>query len=214
MVWKMLTLAVAGLSLCSTAAGKNPARGFFVGVDAGQAQLDGEVTFDPFYDVAVGDESLDDTAATVTLHAGYRFSRFLSLGVVYSHFDDFSGRVPTLCPGSTCAATDIDMGLQWAGANFVARVPIGQRLALLGTASALFHDLKLIVREPGEAPSTYDDGGLIAKVGIGLGYKIDEHLDLSVDVGYADNIGNAFMSFLGNVSGTVTTFTAGLRYKF
>jgi hypothetical protein len=199
---KFLAVIMVALVVCPAWA-KNPARGWFVGADAGISQLDGDMAYD-----GRGTYELDDNAAHVNLHAGYRFSRFLSLGASYTDFGNFSARAPDL---------RLDAEVHGVAVNFVARIPLGERFGLLGNVTALVRDLKIVATEPGQEPFSQTTRGLVTRMGVGLGYKISDHLDVRVDVAHTGDVGHVFMG-MGtptlDFNGDLLSFTTGIRYKF
>ena len=202
MRYKSLAVILLALAV-GPAWAKNPARGWFVGADAGISQLDGHVEYD-----GRGDYELDDNAAHVGVHAGYRFSRFLSLGVSYADYGDFATRAPDL---------RLDAEVHGVAVNFVARIPLGERFGLLGNVTVLGRDLEITATEPGQEPFSLTTRGLVTRLGLGLGYKISDHVDARVDAAYTGGVGHVFMG-MGiptlHFNGDLLSFTAGLRYKF
>jgi opacity protein-like surface antigen len=199
----LFALTAAILVACGPAAAKNPARGWFLGLDAGTSQLDGEVEY-----AGIDTLDFDDNATNVTVHAGYRFSRFLSLGVSYTDFGDFSVSEPGL---------RLDASVRGVAMNFVARIPLGERIGLQATVSALGRDLDISARAPGEAPFAQGTRGLVTRLGLGLGYKVSDHVDVSVDFATTRDVGHVFMGMgvpVLHFNGNLHSLTAGLRYKF
>jgi opacity protein-like surface antigen len=200
---RILLIAAAALAVGAPAGAKNPARGWFVGLDAGTAQLDGEVIYD-----GLDTFEFDENSAQVAVHAGYRFSRFLSLGLSFTDFGDFSVTYPDL---------RLDAQARGVALNFVARIPLNERLGLQATVSVLGRDLEITSREPGEAPLENTTRGLSPRLGLGLGYRISDHLDVRVDFATTPGIGHVFMG-MGrptlHFDGDLDSLTAGVRYKF
>ena len=79
---RSMLLAAVTVACCSVAQAQNPARGWYVGFDAGMSRLDGELD-DRDNQVTL---PFDDDSATFAAHAGYRFNRVLQLGVFYADY--------------------------------------------------------------------------------------------------------------------------------
>lgn len=198
---KMLAVALA-MALSTGAQAKNPARGWYVGIDAGTAEMDGSVTAG-----AVDQFEFDETSPTVTAHAGYRFNRFLQLGAFYSDLGSFSVTRP-----SYRATAD----LRAVGVMFNLRIPLGEKFGLHSNISAMNRRLDVSLTEPGEQTVSDYHGGIVARLGIGLGYQMSPQLDFRLDFSRTSGIGDTFY-VLGpplDFDANLRTLTAGLRYKF
>jgi opacity protein-like surface antigen len=199
----MVGLAAAILAVCAPASAKNPARGWFLGLDVGTSQLDGEVEY-----AGIDTLGFDDNATNVTVHGGYRFSRFLSLGVSYADFGDFSVNE---------SGFRLDASVQGVAVNFVARIPLGERFGLQATVSALGRDLDISASAPGEAPFAQGTRGLVTRLGLGLGYTVSDHVDVRIDFASTRDVGHVFMGMgvpVLHFDGNLNSLTAGVRYKF
>jgi OOP family OmpA-OmpF porin len=199
---RSLFLALAAAT-CSTALADVPARGWFVGVDVGNTQLDGEMYYaggDPF--------SFNENSTSFTLHGGYRFSRAVSLGIGYSDFGDFSAN------GS---GARLEAAFKGYTVNFVVRLPLNERLGLLGTVAAMVREMDLTATQAGQAPLSETGTLVTGRLGIGLSYQLNDDLDLRLDVAQTRDVGESYdgpetPSF--DFTGDLTSVTAGIRYKF
>jgi opacity protein-like surface antigen len=140
---RSMLLAAVTVACCSVAQAQNPARGWYVGFDAGMSRLDGEL------DDRDNQATLpfDDDSATLAAHAGYRFNRFLQLGVFYADYGNFSGR-------DSGYALDVD--LRGVGLEFTLRIPVGEKFGVLGEVFAMNRRLDISAVAPGSSVSDWD----------------------------------------------------------
>jgi hypothetical protein len=181
---------------------RNPARGWYVGAEAGISQIDGEIRHEeevvPF----------NDESRAVSLHAGYRFNRILSLGAYVADYGKFSTRRQ-----GYAAEAEVDaFGVQFAG-----RVPIGEKLGLMGIVMLFFHDMDFTARVPGGTLLEDNGGGLNTRFGLGLSYQLNPHTEIRLEALRTASLSEGFMTFdFGplDFEGRLNSVTLGMHYKF
>jgi opacity protein-like surface antigen len=198
-----IVAAAMAIALSTVVEARNPARGWYVGLEAGQAEMDGSVTYD-----FENQFDFDETSPTITVHAGYRFNRFLQLGAFYSDFGSFS---------TTQAGYQASADLRAAGVIFNLHIPVGEKFGLHGNVSAMNRRLDFSLTEAGQQPLSDYHGGIVTRLGVGLGYQLTPKFDLRYDFGHTRDIGDTLTLFTLvslDFKANLSTHTLGLRYKF
>jgi opacity protein-like surface antigen len=181
---------------------RNPARGWYVGAEAGVSQVDGDFSYEG--DVIPFEE--EDRA--LAFHAGYRFNRVVSLGAYIADYGSFS---------ATRQGYAADANVDAFGLQFVGRVPLGEKFGLMGIAMLFCHDMDFTARVPDGSVLEDDGGGINVRFGLGLNYQLNPHLDLRLEILRTDGLSHGFMTLdLGplDFDGNLNSVTLGMRYKF
>lgn len=199
---KRFILAVVVFAVAPAAMAQNPARGWYVGADAGIAELEGDIEY--------LDDEIDfkDQSRVITLHAGYRFNRVVSLGMFASDYGSYSESRDGYSSDSNVSAF---------GVQFTGRVPVGEKVGILGTVMAFFHDVDFTTRVPDGTVYKADGGGLNTRFGLGANYQFNPNVDLRLELQQTRGVNHGFMTFdVGQLrfDGKLTSLTLGLRYKF
>jgi opacity protein-like surface antigen len=199
-----LLAAAALLAAAPLASAKNPARGWYVGLDVGSSELSGQIV-DNDEDAEI---SLNDNARTFTAHAGYRFNRFLQLGAFYSDFGTYS-------VGESGYQLDAD--LRGVGIQFTGRVPLGEKFGLIGYVAAMHRRLDLTMEAPGGEPESDFHGGIHPRVGFGVNYLFSPQWDIRLEYAHSSSVGAEFpyLNFPDrfDLDADLDSFTLGFRYK-
>ncbi len=205
---RMTIVALAtALALCPVveARPKNPVRGWYVGLDAGSSQLDGDI-LDRDTDARV---PFNDDSNSFTAHAGYRFSRFLQLGLFYADLGKFS---------ESESGYTLDADLRAIGLQFTGRIPIGEKFGVLAQAAIMNRRLNVSARAAnGDSESDYH-GGLVGRWGLGVSYQFNPEWDIRLEHSHSSDVGDSF--YIGfpyyaiDLKANLRTTTLGFRYKF
>jgi OOP family OmpA-OmpF porin len=183
------SLTVLLLAFCSASAFAQQPGKWYAGLDIGQTTLDRSGT------PAV---SVDDTAVSYAVLAGYRFSRFFALEAGYMDFGEFGIQDSR----SSSQGFMLNTRVIW---------PVARHFeldALLG-GTWLSRDMSL-------GGSSFDASGFVPKLGIGFGVPVNEHLafnfewtqNLEWDLGFQTD--PDFELFTEDTS----TYSLGVRWRF
>jgi opacity protein-like surface antigen len=202
---RSMMLAALAVAWCSAAEAQNPARGWYVGLDAGMSQLDGDLV-DRDNEVTV---PFNDDSNTFAAHAGYRFNRFLQLGLFYADLGKYS---------ESDSGYTLDADLRGIGLQFTGRIPVGEKFGLLAHVTAMNRRLDVSARVPGEDPVSEYHGGLVTRWGLGMNYQFNHQWDLRLEHSHSSDVGDTwYLSLLGaeiDLKANLRTTTLGFRYKF
>ena len=201
----IFALATA-LALCPIveAKPKNPARGWYLGLDAGASQLDGDVL-----DRETGTHiDFNDDSNSFSAYAGYRFNRFLQLGLFYADLGKYS---------ESDSGYTLDADLRAIGIQFTGRIPIGEKFGLLAQVVAMNRRLDVSARTPGgEIVSDYH-GGIVGRWGLGVNYQFNPQWDLRLEHAHSRDVGDsfylAFPTYRIDLKANLRSTTLGVRYK-
>jgi opacity protein-like surface antigen len=200
---RLTLLTTIAIALCPVAQAQNPARGWYVGLDAGMSQLDGDLE-DLDNDVTV---AFNDDSSTFAAHAGYRFNRFLQLGVFYSDLGKYS---------ESRSGYALDVDLRGIGVQFTGRIPISEKVGILAHVIAMNRRLDVSARGPGQVPQSDYHGGIVHRWGLGVNYQFNPQWDLRLEHSHSSDIGGTLWS-VGldlDLKANLRTTALGLRYKF
>jgi OmpA-OmpF porin, OOP family len=203
----------------STALGQNaaPHTGFFVGVDAGQSDLE-SFTTSPYQLFDGSNGNGDDRSTAFKLRAGYRFSRYFTLETGYAALGGFSTElfVPCVAQVGVDCSYDIDTSIDGAFVNAVGTLPIGQHFYFSATVGGLFWKVETTSVIGTEPPGHESDSGAVAQYGIGLGFPLTERFEITLDWMRTDNIDFEYddVATFGSYGGEITIISAGARFIF
>jgi opacity protein-like surface antigen len=202
---RSMILAALAVAWCSVAGAQNPARGWYLGLDAGTSQLDGELE-DRVNEVAI---PFNEDSNTFAVHAGYRFNRFLQLGLFYANLGSYS---------ESDSGYSLDADLRGIGLQFTGRIPVGEKFGLLAHATLMNRRLDVSARAPGEETMSEYHGGLVNRWGLGMNYQFNHQWDLRLEHSHSSDVGETwYLSLLGaelDLRANLRTTTLGFRYKF
>lgn len=202
---RSIVIAALAVAWCSVAAAQNPARGWYVGLDAGKSELYGDLFL-------VDDEVLvpfTDDSHTLAAHVGYRFNRFLQLGMFYADLGEYSERPP----GYT-----LDAHMRGVGIQFTGRIPIGEKFGILAHMTAMNRRLEVTAVSPNQERDNEYHGGVVGRWGLGVNYQFNHNWDLRLEHSHSSDVGDSlYIGYIGAVidlKANLRTTTLGLRYKF
>lgn len=202
---RSMILAALAVAWCSVAEAQNPARGWYVGLDVGTSQLDGELR-DRDNEVTV---PFNDDSNTFAAHAGYRFNRFLQLGVFYADLGKYS---------ESDSGYALDADLRGIGLQFTGRIPVTEKFGVLAHVTAMNRRLDVSARVPGEDSVSEYHGGIVSRWGLGVNYQFNHEWDLRLEHSHTSDVGESgFLGLLGielDLKANLRTTILGVRYKF
>jgi OOP family OmpA-OmpF porin len=192
------------------------ARGWYAGLDAGLSEADAEIS-EAFIGAPVTDDA-DASSSGIRVRFGYQFARFFAAEIGYADFGDFDYDFePDTCPvgGPEPCPFSATTSISGIMINAVGTLPLGDRWTLNGRAG--WSRMRVKNRELGTSgidDSTRKDG---FQVGIGVGYRVNEHWELLLDYTKFEqldlglNLGGAFGYY---DFGDTRLTSLGLNYRW
>lgn len=179
----LILALVAPVAIASASA--DDGGGWHLNAAAGRAIIDEQ--FD--------DGTLLDTSSTAfRFSLGYRFGDYIGLEAGYHNFGDFEQE--TLIDGTPA---DVSLSADGFTLALTGRIPLGERVAILGRAGAFFWNGRAQINDVTSASP--DDTNLL--LGLGVGYQVAAPLMITADVSHYA---------LDDADSTV--FSIGLEYRF
>jgi len=180
------------------------AQGWYVGVGAGQTNID----FVPSADTGAG-ESIDDSDTAFKVFGGYGFSRHFAVEFGYADLGAFTARDPS-------GAVDIESSAIFA--ELVGSTKVHDRVDVFGKVGVAYWDTELDSIDSGVS-SSGDDNGLDPVVGLGFDFRVGERLGVRLEWEQYQNVGEGVGAgtgldadeLLGNA---VDVFSVGLTFQF
>ena len=163
---KRSTLAALILTLVSTAAFADNDSGFYVGVGAGQFNVEADT-------VAIGDFEGDDT--TYKVFAGYRFNPYIGIELDYIDLGN---------PGDQGANFSFDSKINGFAPYVIGTIPLGP-IELFGRVGYYFYDIETTGRI-GAVVQSVEDSSEELVYGAGLGITFFEHLHARLEYEFYD----------------------------
>jgi OOP family OmpA-OmpF porin len=212
-----LVLAALGSFFCIGAAayGQSPGdRHFYLGAALGQSKLDRTHVIDnPVL-------SSDDEAGIYSVHAGYRFNRYLALEGGYSDLGSYElelqglclTSLPPICGGTVSARTEVEGFF----VNAVGTWPVAAHFQFSASAGAIHREVTFSTMT-GE--TMYSADGTVWKFGIGIAVPINDRLEVGLDVIRYLDLGLDLVTPIPGEpytvdSGDATAVTVGVRWLF
>jgi opacity protein-like surface antigen len=158
------TLAALILTLASTAAFADNDSGFYVGVGAGQFNLESDDTVD---------FEGDDTVYKV--FAGYRFSKFIGVELDYIDLGN---------PGDQGSNFSFESEINGFAPYFIVTLPLGP-IEAFGRVGYYFYDIETSGTFAGVAASV-DDSSEELVYGVGVGLTLFDHLHARLEYEFFD----------------------------
>jgi OmpA-OmpF porin, OOP family len=170
----VLIVSVANVPQSATAGG------WYAGLDVGLSEADAEIS--SLFGVAATTDDADASSSGFRLRFGYQFIRYIAVEVGYADFGDFDYEFePTTCPVSDPAPCPFRTTTSMSGVQVdaVGTLPIGERWSINGRVGWARTSVKNSeLATAGIDRSTTKDG---FHVGIGAGYRLNDHWDLLFD---------------------------------
>jgi len=160
------TLAALILTLASTAAFAENDSGFYVGVGAGNFNIEAD-------DVDIGDFEGDDTV--YKLFAGYRFSKFISVELNYIDLGN---------PGDQGSNFSFETEINGFAPYFIVTLPLGP-IEAFGRVGYYFYDIETSGSFAGVSQS-FSDSSEELVYGLGVGLTLFDHLHARLEYEFFD----------------------------
>ena len=198
----------------AAAIAQSPARPgkFYVGLQAGQSELDRERS-----DLNV---VFDDHDNAFTLLAGYRFSRFYALEAGYTDLGEFTAEFRNPCVGVPGVVCPPDIGKTAIESFFINNIvvwPIADHFHLKAVLGMNWHELSGSLARASGSTNNFSDSSGSYNFGLGIGVPVNGRLELGLDVTmyraltFGFNFNDAF-SLVYEPDATIAML--GVRYRF
>jgi OmpA-OmpF porin, OOP family len=154
------------------------ARGWYAGLDVGLSEADAEIP--EFFVGAPGTDDADASSTGIRVRFGYQFARYIAAEIGYADFGDFDYEFePATCPGPNPCRFNATTSISGIMINAVGTLPLGDRWTLNGRAGWAQVRVKNSELDTSGVGDSTRKGGF--QVGIGVGYRVNEHWELLLD---------------------------------
>jgi opacity protein-like surface antigen len=217
-----LAAAVCGLTFGSAAysAPPGPTHKFYVGLEGGRSNSDGEVSqqfFGPTVRRPTGN------ATGIKLRAGYQFTRYVALEGGFVDFGEFSAHdIPYACAvggGVTTCTFDVRSHTRGAFIDVAGSWPFAERWALNARLGAIHAESRTTEHDPAVASSRrrYSDSNAGLMYGAGVSFAFSARVEAELSWSEFDQLGLGL-----NLGGGAAVFdlgssrllSLGARYRF